>query len=150
MRYPLQIREIQGSKRIILPVLSRQPRCYGNFEAIIDTGSPRTIIGAGDAEKLRIPYHSLKESVSLIGFGRGSMPTLLVEKFIIVIKSEDGTSKNLSIQVSIPNVPLLRKTDQNMLKHAFTLPTIIGLDFLEFNNLKLFIDIIKNVAYLEN
>ena len=49
MRFNLDIRKIGGSMRIILPISSRQPRSFGRIEVVIDTGSPKTIISAGDA-----------------------------------------------------------------------------------------------------
>jgi len=44
MRFELQIRNIQGAKRVILPFLCTYPRSFGRVEAVIDTGAPQTIL----------------------------------------------------------------------------------------------------------
>ncbi len=56
MKFNLQIRNIQGSKRIVLPLISIYPRSFGHLEAVIDTGAPKTILSAGDAMRLNIPF----------------------------------------------------------------------------------------------
>ena len=127
-----------------------QPRSFGHLEAFIDTGAPKTILSASDAERLRIPFSSLQKTSSIVGFGRSSIPALGMEKFSIVIRSEDGKSKNFSIPLVVPDVPTMRHQNQDMLNHAFTIPTLIGMDFFERNGFKLFMDIKGNYAYLED
>lgn len=150
MRYPIQIRETQGAKRLIVPLLSRHPRCFGSFEAFIDTGSPRTIISAVDAEKLMIPFNSLNETQPIIGFGKGNVPTLAIDKFNLVMRASDGQSKQIVMPVVITDVSKMRKRDQQILDHARTIPSLIGMDFLERNKFKLFVDLEKNEAYFED
>lgn len=150
MKYPIHIREIQGAKRLVLPILSRQPRSFGSFEAIIDTGSPRTVLGAGDAIKISIPFNNYPVDRALSGFGKGNVPTKKIEKFQIVIRSTEGDSKTLLTPIIVPDVPSLRNGDRNTFNHALTLPSLIGIDFLEINKLKLFVDIDKDCAFLED
>ena len=151
MRYPIQIRTTKdGTKRLIVPLISRHPRSFGNFEAFIDTGSPNTVISAVDAEKLRIPFSNLSQAKSIVGFGKGSIPTLAIDKFNIIIRSSDGQTKNLIIPVVITDVPKMRNMDQNILNHARIIPSLIGMDFLENNKFKLFVDLSKNEAYFED
>ena len=78
MRFNLEIRNIDGSIRIILPLFSRQPRSFGRIEAVIDTGFPKTIISAGDAIKLNIPFTNLQSTMPLTGLGKGRTPMLLI------------------------------------------------------------------------
>lgn len=150
MKYPIQIRELQGAKRLVLPVRSRLHRCFGNFEAIIDTGSPRNVISAGDAIRLRIPFNNLNSSSPLSGLGKGNISTVEIHKFPFAIMSHDDKIKEFVVSTVIPNVPEIRKGDENTFKHSLTLPSLIGIDFLEKNNLKLFVDIVGKQAYLED
>lgn len=150
MKYPIQIRTIHEAKRLIVPLISRQPHSFGNFEAFIDTGSPRTIISAVDAEKLNIPFSNLKSSQPIVGFGKGNVPTLAIDKFNLFIRNSEGLTKQLIIPVVIADVSTMRKMDQKILDHARTIPSLIGMDFLEINNFKLFVDLSENEAYFED
>ncbi len=150
MKYPLIIREVQGSKRLVLPVVSRHPRSFGTMECFIDTGSPRTIMVAADAIKLGIAFSKYPETKSVAGFGKGNMPCVEIQQFPLVIRSNENTSKELKINVVVPNVPEMRKRDKNTLNHSLMLPTLIGLDFLEVNHLKMHINLSQNEAYLED
>ena len=58
MRFNLEIRNIQGSKRIILRFLCTYPRSFGHVDAILDTGEPITILSANDALRLRMPFNN--------------------------------------------------------------------------------------------
>jgi len=150
MKYDVSIREIQGAKRLILSLISIQPRSFGRFEAIIDTGSPRTIISASDSLKLAIPFSIYSESECLRGVGKGNIPTVEINKFKLVLKSLEGSSKNIEMKVITPNVPRLRKEAQKEFENALNLPSIIGLDFLENNRLKLLVNLPESIAYLED
>ena len=150
MKYPIQIRTIHGAKRLVIPLISRHPQSFGNFEAFIDTGSPRTIISAVDAEKLSIPFSSLSSSQPIVGFGKGNVPTLAIDKFNLFMRNSEGQTKQLVIPVVIADVSAMRKMDQKILDHARTIPSLIGMDFLERNKFKLFVDIEKNEAYFED
>lgn len=146
----MHIREMQGAKRLILPVMSRQPRSFGSFEAIVDTGSPRTILSAKDSIKLRVPFENYPQAEALSGFGKGNVCTIKIDKFLMVLRSIDGNSRNIEMPLIVPNMPVLRKGDTNTFNHALTLPSLIGLNFLEMNKMKLVVDISKGIAYLED
>jgi hypothetical protein len=73
-----------------------------------------------------------------------------MKKFLIAIRSEDGGHKVFSVPLIVVDVPALRGMGQSILEHAYNLPTLIGMDFLEKNGLKLFIDVKNNIAYLED
>lgn len=150
MEYELQIRQIQNTKRIILPLISKQPRSYGHLDAVIDTGSPKTIISVSDAMRLNIPFKNLTSASPIQGFGKGNIPVLSMEKFPFSIRSGKGKSKDLITSVVIVDVPTLRKLGENALNHALSLPTLIGIDFLDASGLKLFVDVKGGIAYLED
>ena len=127
-----------------------QPHSFGAMECVIDTGAPKTIISASDAQRLKIPFTNLESTSPVIGLGKSSTPVLSIKSFLIAIKSEDGKLNRLDISAIVTDVPTLKKFGQNILEHAFMIPTLIGMDFLENNGFKLFIDIKGGVAYLED
>lgn len=149
MRFNLEIRKIDDSIRIVLPVFSRQPRSFGRIEAVIDTGSPKTIISAGDAIKLNMPFTNLQSTTPLTELGKGRTPMLLINKFAFSIRYLDGKPNNFDMPFLVADVPRLRNEGQEKLNNATRIPTLLGMDFLEFNNFNLFVSLNKNVAYLE-
>lgn len=149
MRFNLDIRNIQGARRIVLPILSTYPRSFGRIEAVIDTGAPKTILSAGDAIRLNIPFTNFESTTPLTGLGKGRTPVLSVNKFTFSLRDSDGKPDNLSMPILVADVPRIRKEGQEKLNNAARIPTLIGMDFLENNNLDLFISVNKNIAYLE-
>ena len=149
MKFDLEIRNIQSSKRIILPFLCTYPRSFGRVESIIDTGAPTTVISASDGIRLRLSFDNFESTKPLKGVGRGEIPCLLINNFKITLHSNNNERKEFSFPVVAVDVPTLRKFGEDALNQASMLPTLIGLDFLKLNNLKLFVDLQNNIAYLE-
>ena len=150
MKYKIEIRSSQKSKRLFLPMLSMYPHCFGQLEAIIDTGSPRTVLSAADACRLKIPFKNFQSTDPIRGYGKGGCPALKINKFLARIKSLDSKSKKLEFPITVIDFPTLNKLDAKTKNNAFKMPTIIGLDFLEFNKLSLFVDVKRGVAFLED
>ncbi len=149
MRFNLEVRNIEGSIRTVLPFFSRQPRSFGRIEAVIDTGSPKTILSAGDAIRLNIPFTNFESAAPLTGLGKGKTPVLLINKFTFSLRDSEGKPNNFVMPVLVADVPRLRKEGQEKLNNATRIPTLIGMDFLALNEFDLFISLNKNVAYLE-
>ncbi|MDO8509246.1 MAG: hypothetical protein Q7S27_06220 [Nanoarchaeota archaeon] len=149
MRFNLEIRDMQGSKRVILPLLSTYPRSFGRIEAIIDTGAPKTILSAGDAIRLNIPFTNFESAAPLMGLGKGKTPVLLINKFTFSLKDIENKPQNFTMQILVADVPRIRNEGQDKLNNAARIPTLIGMDFLEINGFDLFVSINKKIAYLE-
>lgn len=150
MRFDLQIRSIQSSRRIILPLISTYPRSFGHLEVVIDTGAPKTILSAGDAIRLNVPFSKFQSTAPLIGLGRGTTPVLLINNFPFSLHSNEEESKKFSMPILVVDVPKIRNMSKDFLNNATRIPTLIGIDFLEHTKLKLFIDIKNNIAHLED
>jgi hypothetical protein len=149
MKFNLEVRNIQKAKRIFLPMISTYPRSFGHLESVIDTGAPKTILSAGDAIRLNIPFMNFESTTPLTGLGKGRTPVLLINKFSFSLKDSEGNLNKFSMPILVADVPRIRKEGQEKLNNATRIPTLIGMDFLEINDLSLFVDINKNVAYLE-
>lgn len=117
--------------------------------AIIDTGSPKTIISAKDVYILKLPVNNFNSTIPIRGFGRGVIPAKEIEKFDFIIKSRDGQLKCVEMPVNIIDTCELNKQPRDIQEHAYKIESVIGLDFLRNLNLKLVIDIKNNEAYLE-
>jgi hypothetical protein len=149
MIFDLKLINTHDSERVLFDIVSRYPRCFGNILAIMDTGSPRTIISAKDVFLLKIPITSLEASGCIRGFGRGSVPCKLLKNFKFLIKSNDGKIKYLEMPVHVVDISALQKLSQEMQENAFKVPTVIGLDFLRAQNMKLVVDFKNDSSYFE-
>jgi hypothetical protein len=149
MRFSLQLVKTQDSERVLINLMSRQPRSFGKIIGILDTGSPKTIISAMDAHLLKIPISSLETVNAISGFGRGSLPCKILNNFKIAIKSEDDKIKIFEIPIQVVDISALKKMNQDYRNHAFQIPSVIGLDFLKLLNLSLNLNFNEGIAYLE-
>jgi hypothetical protein len=149
MIFNLNLIKTVGAERLIFNIVSRHPRCFGGIFAIVDTGSPRTIISAKDAYLLKIPTSDLEESKPITGFGKGGIPCRILKNFKFYIKSADNQIKQLEMPIHVVDIPALSKLSQEMKENAFKVPSIIGLDFLVNQKFKLFINFEKDSCYFE-
>jgi len=115
-------------------------------EALIDTGSPWTVLSTKDAIKMRLPIKKMRkgQSVGLAGlkFFRHN-----IGKASFTFKTQDDKSIALAVQDLGVLVPT--KLDKKVLKQIQPIPSIIGNDFLEEHNLALVFCPSMKTAYLE-
>ena len=139
----------EDAERLLLNIVSRQDHSFGNILAIIDTGSPRTIISAKDVISLKIPVAGLENAKPINGFGRGSVPCKKLNKFKFYIKSKENKIKSIEMPVYAVDVSTLSSLNKDMVENIYRIPSIIGLDFLEKNNLKMIVNFKDNKSYFE-
>ena len=149
MIFNLELVEVANSERIFLNLISRQPHSYGPVRALLDTGSPTTILSARDALKLNVPLSGAIPGDLISGFGRGHLPSKKLPKFHFALKSKENEIRYLEMPINVIDVPSLNKMPQDYQNSAFQLPSIIGMDFLRISGLKLFVDLAMHNAILE-
>ena len=150
MQFDLQIINEKYSERILVGLKSLQPRSFGNIIGVFDTGSSRTIISARDAHMLKIPLASLRDSqYPVSGFGRGKIPCKVCDKFKLALKSKEDKIKIFEIPLHIVDTTALKNLNSEFERHAYQIPTIIGLDFLKGLNLSLKVNMNNKEAYME-
>jgi len=150
MRFDLKLIKDDESERILISLKSLYPRSFGNILAVLDTGSSRTIISAQDVSLLNIPVNSFSKSDKPVsGFGRGSIPCKICNKFRMAIKSTEEKLKTFELPVHIVDTPALKKLNNEFQNRAYQIPTIVGLDFLKELDLSLFVNFNQGIAYLE-
>ena len=149
MIFNLELVEVPNSERIFLNLLSRQPHSYGPIRALLDTGSPTTIISARDALRLNIPINNAEAGDIISGFGRGQIPSKRIRKFLFAIKSSENEVKYLEMQVNVVDITALKNMHQDFQNNALQIPSIIGMDFLRMCGMKLFVDLASHKANLE-
>lgn len=122
-----------------LPVIIRSPRKILPTKAIIDTGSPTTIIGSTEAKLLQIPYKG-SQKLETIKIGGGKHKAMSFDKLMITLRPIEGN-------------PVREKLFVKVLDYNERVPTffnlLLGMDFLKRTGYRLFCDMKNDVAYLE-
>jgi len=126
--------------------VARSPRFFGVVEALIDTGSPFTVLSTLDAMKMRLPIKSMRkgESVSLAGF-RFFKHNVKNASFTFRTQGDES----ISFEVKDLGILVPTKIDKKTLRDVEPIPSIIGNDFLEDHNLALFFNPSQKITYLE-
>jgi len=115
-------------------------------EALIDTGSPWTILSTKDAMKMRLPIKRMRkgQSVGLAGF---KFFKHNIGNASFTFKTQNGQS--IAFTARDLGVLVPTKLNKKILKDIQPIPSIIGNDFLEDHNLTLVFNPSLKIAYLE-
>ena len=141
MKIPLQVYLFAGGLRAMARFLisSEKPHIFGSIEAIVDTGSPTTILGVPDLKRMRVSQIQLRDLESRKephAYGGGQLKTKILQG----AKLRFGEYFECVMPIQIP-VDEITACNQ---------PTILGDDFMEVNKLKFVFDPIKREAYFES
>jgi hypothetical protein len=132
--------------RIFATFTIRWRKIYGRIDAIVDTGSSKTIISEKDALRLQIPLHILEGSeMAYIG----STPVELFKMGSAILNLRKENDEIESIQFSNICVGRSTKKDEKSKNISLSMPSILGVDFLKEGGFKLIFDPINDIAYLE-
>jgi len=98
MKIPLQVYFFAGGLRAIARFLlqSKEPHIFGSIEAIVDTGSPATILGMPDIKRMRVSQIQLKNLESRkepMAYGGGQIKTKILQEAKLKF-GEDFMEKN--------------------------------------------------------
>jgi len=146
MKIPLKYKDRAIVAALYLDIPRLRIRLKAIPDAIIDTGSPETLISEGHALKFGIPTHDLNfaEHISL---GGAKFELFELGEATIKLKDEkeqfnDFNFKRLCLAKST-------KRDQASIQASHAMPMIIGVNFLEEHKLSLYFAPHKNIVFLE-
>lgn len=147
VRIPCHLRKFIRERLFpFVPFIIRFSRFSGVLEALIDTGSPHTVLSTKDALKLKLPIKKWRggEPISLAGFRFFNHP---ISNVTITFRKED----NNSLQITVPKMGVLipTKINRKVLEEVKHIPSIIGNDFLEEQKFALYYNPSGRIAYLE-
>lgn len=116
MRIPVRVEFFAGGLRPMVTacIKSELPKIFGVISAIIDTGSPETILGAGDIQRMRISQVQMQKLVGTekeINIGGAQIKTRQLPNAELKIGE-----KTIKLPVQVP-VKLIKGTPP---------PTILG------------------------
>src|SRR3989344_9061013 len=139
VRIPVDIAYFAGGLRPMLKVVLRfdNPRIFLPVNAIIDTGSPTTLIGFSDLRRMRLSSLQIKKLLGKkeeINIGGGKMQTVALEGMNFKV----GNYLETSLDVKFP----LSGEDEKQ-------PTLLGVDFLEKIKANFYFNPDKRESYIE-
>ncbi len=140
MKIPIRVEFFAGGLRPMATFILRSETLslFGFVNAIIDTGSPTTILGGADIQRMRISQIQMQKLIGEekeVNLGGAQIKTRILHDAQLIISNK--------IKVKIPvQVPV------KIIK-GVPPPTIIGVNFLLEGNLKFFFDPARKEAYLE-
>jgi len=151
MRVPLHVgKAYPGEERLFafvsLMVRSLEYRVYGQVVAIVDSGSPRTVIAPKDAIKLNVPFKILPlSSPKELRVAGVILPAYCLKDVLIGLIDENRTL----IRIKMSEMTVLNRPQQfrGEINH---IPSIVGTDFLEDNKLAFHFDPYNKVAHLQD
>jgi len=138
-RIPLQVSHFDNNLRIIARFLLRceNPKIFAIIEAIVDTGSPITIIGPRDVMRMRfskVQRERLEGRNKPVNIGGTQMFTKILN---------NAKLKFGDIEIEMPiDVPI--KGEEKAIQ-----PSLLGVDFMLKTKAKLFFDPTNKEAYFE-
>lgn len=140
MRIPVRVEFFAGGIRpiITLCLRSKDPSIFGFINAIIDTGSPTTIIGGADIQRMRISQIQMQKFIGEekeVNLGGAQLKTRILLNAEITV----GGKKQIILPIQVP-VKIIKGTPP---------PSIAGIDFLLAGKFKFFFDPSSKEAYLE-
>lgn len=112
----------------------------GKVDFLLDTGAGETILSEKDAQRIGLAYRNLPKGSGAQGVG-GRANTWRIDKKITLYISTVGGG---IYEASRRNVEVLEEPSEEK-----TLPSLLGLEFLEQLNLKLTFDMPIIAIYLE-
>jgi len=153
MKIPLDVRKhSEGLKpfaTIHLKIPNQKTICGTTIRGIIwpfvDTGSPLTIISETDSEKLGIEVSGTPEEIWL---GGAQLDSYNLKRVVLKVVCED---KKTICDISIPEVGVIRPilSNENSILVSKSIPSIIGVNLLEYHRLALYFDAYNQISYLE-
>ncbi len=139
-RVPLEVYHFADNLRIMAHFLLRceDLKIFMPIRAIVDTGSPMTIIGPADIKRMRlskIKLNKLEGRHKPINIGGGQIFTRILKK----AKLRFGEDLEIEMPVDFPV-----KGEEKSIQ-----PSLLGVDFMLKTRSKLFFDPINKKAYFE-
>mgnify|MGYP001571765398 CR=1 FL=1 len=140
MRIPLQVYEYAGGLRVVAQFIlrSKELNLFMPIQAIVDTGSPVTMIGNLDLARARLSKIQLRKLIGEnkpVNIGGGKVITRILEEANIKFGGD--------LEAEIPvQFPISGEERNNQ-------PSLLGVDFMLKTKSKLVFDPFKKEAYFE-
>ncbi len=147
MRISCSVRKfVQGRHFPFVAFFIKAPGIAGHVDALIDTGSPFTVLSPKDIMSFRLPIKSMQrgETVKLAGSRFFNHP---LQNAVLYFRGDGDTL----LKVELPSLGALipTKIDEKTLNEVKVIPSILGNDFLEDQRLTLTFNPSGRTAFLE-
>lgn len=139
-KIPLQVYDFANSLRPMAHFLltSKDPKIFAPIRAIVDTGSPITLIGPNDMNRIRLSPIQIRKLI-----GQNKPVNIGGEKIYTRTLEDSNLRFGDFLKIKMPiNFPIKSDTKS-------TQPSLLGIDFMLKTKAKLIFDPTKKVAYFE-
>jgi len=140
MIIPLKVYDFGGLRAMAhILIRSEKPKLFLPVKAIVDTGSPKTVLGLIDLKRMRISslrFKDVESRIETINIGGGEVKAKVLPE--VNLRFGEDFECDMPIQVPIKEISGRAQS------------TILGVDFLLKNNLKFIFNPIKGKAYFES
>ena len=139
MRIPVSVEFFGGGIRPMMDMSIRceDPKLFGLIRAVIDTGSPTTILGNADVQKMRISQVQMGKLMGEekeVNLGGAQIRTRILPNVEI---SVGGSKVIIPVQIPVK------------VNKGVPPPTILGIDFLVAGKFEFVFNAYKRESYLE-
>lgn len=141
----------------IRPLFNRKPAPFVTFfirtphisklvDAVVDTGSPVTVLSTNDILSTRMSITNMQsgETVFVAGHRFFNHP---IKDVTMNFRTESDELFKVNLQTIGSLIPT--KTDKNTMNDIKAIPSIIGTDFLEDQKLALYFNLSARIVYIE-
>lgn len=152
MRIPLKVEEFSGGLKPFVTFICEFPRHHKRLfvNAFVDTGSSHTSIALSQLLKRGINVKSIideNDFVEIMIGGAKHKGYPIKERFDIRFRTQDNKIVHLKPQKLYVYLPYIENKEGWTM--AYSLPSIIGVDFLIRHGLSLYFNPSKGIAWLE-
>lgn len=142
VKIPIEINQDRLVLVVVLHVDGARGFPFLRTSLVVDTGAPYTLINSVDFKRLNLPIDILNHrNYTKIGGCTVDCSTIN-RKTQLFLKDSEGKQISFDYKEFAFMKPRDATTD--------TLPSLLGVDFLRENKLRLFFSPTENIAYMEN
>lgn len=141
MKIPLEVYSFAGGVRAMAHFFLKieELNIFSNIRAIVDTGSPSTIIGLDDRKRMRVSNIKLNE------IKNRKDPLALGGSLVEAKEISEADLISNKFKIKMPIILAVKQINENKAPQ----PSILGVDFLEKNNYGFTFNPNKREAFLE-
>lgn len=150
MKIPLKLRKRFDEYMTFVSFIIRAPQHHIRLLpilALVDSGSPWTSLAPMDSKMLNVPVRTLRRATNhpRIMFAGDEFWRLLMTDVELFFRDQNGEI----VKFELPSVTVLDPIRRAPAEEYRGIPSVIGVDFIRIHKMALYLDLNKNISFLE-